>query len=40
MMMPIESNRECFYLGMHYVHAFSRVLNNKPRIRDQNYWIR
>jgi hypothetical protein len=28
MMMPIESNRECFYLGMHYVHAFSRVLIN------------
>eukprot|EP01047_Picozoa_sp_COSAG01_P023570 COSAG01_NODE_1430_length_10325_cov_7.452376_1_plen_52_part_00 len=25
MMMPIESNRECFYLGMHNVHAFSRV---------------
>ena len=24
----IESNRECFYLGMHNVHAFSRVLIN------------
>jgi hypothetical protein len=28
MMMPIESNRECFYPGMHNLHAFSRVLIN------------